>query len=150
MHGASPISIGGAPPAPRHVSPRPQMIAGVADRQEAASTDVREALRDFLRRTGSDINTEFDVVLCAGEALSNAVRYGLGKQIAWSATQMPHRVLFELEYRSDIFDTSARVHNSSKMMESERGILLMRSLMDHVQFRFQKGMVRVSMARDVH
>jgi anti-sigma regulatory factor (Ser/Thr protein kinase) len=73
--------------------------------------------------------------------------YGEGGNVAWLLTLGGGRILFEMEYRSQPFLTDAAPQDFECPSEHGRGILLMRALTDHVEYKFSRGKVHLSLMK---
>ncbi len=118
-------------------------IAGAVQRETTCGGEVRQSLRRLMNQLDVPGWVQFDVLLAAGEIVTNGVRYGRGNEIHWCAAASSDHVVIEIEYATDQFDTSPAPSEHGLMKEHGRGLGLIRALMDNVQFQFSRGVVRV-------
>lgn len=122
-------------------------IAGAVERDTTCGCEVRQSLRRLMAQLEVPTWVQFDVLLAAGEVVTNGVRYGKGNEIRWCAAASSDHVVIEIEYATDQFDTTPAPVELGLMRENGRGLGLMRALMDNVQFQFQRGLVRVFLVK---
>jgi anti-sigma regulatory factor (Ser/Thr protein kinase) len=126
------------------------LLVGIIERHPEHIRVLRSRLRDFLRRLTLTPEEEFALLVAAGEATTNALRYGSGEHIHWTARLTRRRVVLDLHYATEPFDPAESSCALSEFSERGRGILMMRSLVDDVRYRFGRGEVRVSLVKDLH
>ena len=121
--------------------------AGQIAREETSAVHARRALRRFLSVAGAVPEDEFNILLAAGEVVSNAIRYGHGDHVRWTASASASSIEVVIEYASDQFDTTESGGCPTGLSERGRGILLMRSVMDEAHFQFAGGTVQVLLVK---
>jgi len=122
-------------------------ITGKVDRDVTSDRELRDALRGFLDRFHVPVSARYDIVLAVGEAITNAIRYGQGNDLQWQAIATHEQITVELKYRSTRFDTAPIPPEPDKLAQGGRGILIMRSVTDDLEYRFLRGEVRVRMIK---
>jgi len=115
---------------------------------------ARNAIASFARLCGFTKDEVSDIRLAAGEALSNAVEHGYTEHSSGFSVRCEYesdRLLIEIRDNGDGFHApSAAGHATRCNDESNRGfgILLMRRLMDGVQFERNGTLVRLTRHKD--
>jgi serine/threonine-protein kinase RsbW len=99
--------------------------------------DIRQEICDLLAPLDLSDSTLFDIRVGAGEALSNAVRHGSPRGendvVLVSVTAYPDRVVLTVTDTGSGFDGIA-ASSGDPYAASGRGVMVMRALMDQVEF----------------
>lgn len=102
----------------------------------------RDAVMDFVRQHCLDERQEIDIMLALQEALANAILHGChgdsSKLVHCTVGISPATFEFTIRDPGRGFDSSGSTDSTEEganLTEHGRGILLMRSLMDEVEYR---------------
>jgi len=105
----------------------------------------KDALESVMRRALVPTEEQFWVCLASGEALANALLYGLGDTVRMLLTARPEEVRLVYIYETEPFDTTPALPDP--LAERGRGIPLMRELCQTADWRFLGGGVILTLAR---
>lgn len=108
----------------------------------AAMIAVRDRIMDFLHEHCADEQQEIDIMIALQEGLANAVLHGSGndpsKIIRCAVDITPEAITIIIRDPGQGFDTAAAADSTddgTNLTQHGRGIHLMRSLMDEVNYR---------------
>ncbi len=114
------------------------VFAGTLSTMDAA----RDQIMEFVREHVTDQQTELDILVALQEALANGVVHGCrddsSKKVRCTVCVGPSEVSITVHDPGPGFDTAAVAHpdqTAPNFSAHGRGILLMRGLMDEVEFR---------------
>jgi serine/threonine-protein kinase RsbW len=120
----------------------------------AAMIAARDAVMDFVHQHSPNEELELDILIALQEALANAVTHGCGndpsKTILCSVSIDSSATTIVVKDSGQGFETADAADTSddgSNLTEHGRGILLMRSLMDEVNYRHHGSEVRLKKYR---
>lgn len=108
----------------------------------SAMDDAREQIMEFVREHVTDQQMELDILVALQEALANAVvhgcRGGSSQPVRCTVCVDPGEISITVHDPGPGFDTAAVANpepTAPNLSAHGRGILLMRGLMDEVEFR---------------
>ncbi len=120
-------------PAERGVSNRVTFKCDLAESRVAT-----RILRAFLAEQGLDESEQFNCELCLAEACNNAIQYATGEGIRWPvlAEAIVHPASVELRVTDHTpgFELPPKPETLSPDRENGRGVFIIQSLMDEVQY----------------
>lgn len=115
---------------------------------------IRSQVRRFLRATGFSAEEVNDIETAVGEACTNALKHGSPRgsldSIRIKCMASERMLITEISDNGYGFDVETTpLPTPSIMTEGGMGILLMRALMDDVEFEFDQGTtVKLAKRRD--
>jgi serine/threonine-protein kinase RsbW len=108
----------------------------------AALAPGRNAIMNFVREHCAGEEQEIDIMLALQEALANAIRHGChddaGKLVHCTVEITPQAFEFLIRDPGEGFDAGSATDSTedgTNLTQHGRGILLMRSLMEEMQYR---------------
>lgn len=112
---------------------------------------LRETLSAYLTTSGIDDGASRTIVLCADEALINAVAHGAGSPVGVFADLRDHRFTLEVSDGGPGFDPSQIDTDAEPdlMGEHGRGLFLIRNLMEDFEILSDGRGTTLRMERDV-
>lgn len=119
--------------------------------QSSSLSGMRSEVCEMLEPLNISEQTEFDIRVAVGEALSNAIRHGSpggeGDIVSISVTAHADRVVLVVSDKGYGFDGQLD-RNGDPYAASGRGVMFMRALMDHVDFvRLPEGGTAVTLVK---
>ena len=105
---------------------------------------MRRALQDWMRRSGVDDDTAYDILVATGEAAANAVEHAYGPGVA--------EFTFHAGLSDGVLTITVQDEGSWRPARGShrgRGIALMKQLMEDVQVDSDAGGTKVTMRRKV-
>ena len=119
--------------------------------QPSSAAVLREALTTYLTAHDIDDAAKRLIVLCADEALINAVAHAAGSPVGVFADLRDDHLTLEVSDGGPGFDSSQiQCHAEPDLMgEHGRGLFLIRSLMDNLEIHSSQNGTTLHMERDV-
>jgi len=107
----------------------------------------KKPLRALMFGNQTPKEVQYECLLVAGEALSNAHRHGEGAKVVYGYTASRSDIKMSFVYHSQVFDTEPEVPDPFEVTETGRGLTLIRAFCEP-SFRFEAGWVRVRLYRE--
>ena len=100
---------------------------------------IRTLLEEFTEQAGLDSKACHEVMLAVGEALANVMRHSYNgdcRQTVWLKCSSDGGMIeIEIRDRGEAFDLKAELPPPDELRPGGRGVYLIRSAMDEVEYR---------------